>query len=83
MKTLATLCLLASLTFPAVLHAQQPASGGAQDVENLRRDQEEILRKAERLQALMERLAQRYEREGRKEQGHCCGRASSTCSSPA
>ena len=36
--------------------------------ELLRRDQEEILRKAERLQDLMQRLLVRYQREGRKEQ---------------
>ena len=37
-------------------------------IERLRRDQDEILRKAERLQALMKRLLTRYEREGKQEQ---------------
>lgn len=49
-----------------------PTAGIAQTdpdlLERLRRDQDEILRKAERLQALMQRLEQRYEREGKKEQ---------------
>jgi len=37
-------------------------------IERLRRDQDEILRKAERLQKLMTRLKVRYEREGKQEQ---------------
>lgn len=37
-------------------------------LERLRRDQDEILRKAERLQGLMTRLLQRYEREQKPEQ---------------
>lgn len=44
------------------------AQDDQETVERLRRDQDEILRKAERLQALMQRLQQRYEREGKKEQ---------------
>jgi len=44
-----------------------PAQTAPETVERLRRDQDEILRKAERLQALMQRLLQRYEREGKKE----------------
>ncbi len=44
------------------------AQDDQETVERLRRDQDEILRKAERLQALMQRLEQRYEREGKKEQ---------------
>ncbi|MFM1871713.1 MAG: hypothetical protein RL398_1135, partial [Planctomycetota bacterium] len=49
-----------------------PGSLRAQDdpavLEKLRRDQDEILRKAERMRALMERLMQRYEREGKQDQ---------------
>jgi plectin len=37
-------------------------------IERLRRDQDEILHKTERLQSLMQRLQQRYEREGKQEQ---------------
>jgi hypothetical protein len=37
-------------------------------LERLRRDQDEILRKAERLQSMMQRLQQRYERENKPEQ---------------
>jgi len=37
-------------------------------IERLRRDQDEILRKAERLQALMQRLQQRFERENKTDQ---------------
>ena len=52
----------------------QAQGGGTQQgvdqdvIDKLRRDQDEILRKAERMRALMERLQQRYEREGKKEQ---------------
>ena len=49
-----------------------PAAGTAQTdpdlLERLRRDQDEILRKAERLLGLMQRLQQRYQREGKQEQ---------------
>lgn len=56
--------LAAGLAGPA-LPAQQEDS---ERVERLRKEQQDILRKTERLQALMERLRQRYEREGKKEQ---------------
>ncbi len=39
-----------------------------EQMERLRRDQDEILRKAERLQTLMQKLQQRYERENKPEQ---------------
>lgn len=57
---------------PAV--AAQDAGSGSQGstdretIERLRRDQDEILRKAERLERLMQRLLTRYEREGKQEQ---------------
>ena len=56
---------LISLTLPADLTAQQLDKA---TIERLRRDQDEILRKAERLQKLMTRLKVRYEREGKQEQ---------------
>lgn len=49
---------------PAVL----PAQNDPEQLERLRRDQDEILRKAERLQALMQRLMQRYARENKADQ---------------
>lgn len=69
-------CLLAALATPAaaaappiaavVTIAQDP---GTQDpIERLRREQDDILRKAERLQGLMQRLQERYQREGKNEQ---------------
>jgi hypothetical protein len=47
---------------------QSAPQGDPNDLEHLRRDQDEILRKASRLQDLMSRLLQRYQREGKKEQ---------------
>jgi len=44
------------------------AQSDAEALERLRRDQDEILRKAERLQGMMQRLQQRYEREGKPDQ---------------
>lgn len=44
------------------------AQNDPEAIERLRRDQDEILRKAERLQGLMQRLQQRYERENKPEQ---------------
>jgi hypothetical protein len=55
---------LAAALFDAALPAQTPSP---EALERLRRDQDEILRKAEHLQALMQRLLQRYEREGKDE----------------
>jgi hypothetical protein len=45
-----------------------PAGSDPEALDRLRRDQDEILRKAEHLQALMQRLMQRYEREKKPEQ---------------
>jgi hypothetical protein len=45
-----------------------PAQNDPEVLERLRRDQDEILRKAERLQSLMQRLVVRYEREQKPEQ---------------
>ena len=56
--------LLACVPFAGAL----PAQADPEALERLRRDQEEILRKAERLQELMQRLVQRYERERKPEQ---------------
>lgn len=56
---------LSCLASPAGLVAQQLDKP---TIERLRRDQDEILRKAERLQKLMTRLKVRYEREGKQEQ---------------
>lgn len=67
----AVLCLC-TWTMPAPLAAQQGTN--AQDpatqasIESLRRDQDEILRKAERLRGLMDRLQTRYQREGKADQ---------------
>ena len=63
------LLLLASLlgvAAPSASLAAQELDKGT--IERLRRDQNEILRKAERLQKLMTRLKVRYEREGKQEQ---------------
>jgi hypothetical protein len=63
---------LPALLFAGVFGTLPSASLRAQTdpetFERLRRDQDEILRKAERLQALMQRLQQRYEREKKPEQ---------------
>src|SRR5688500_9869549 len=47
--------------------AVRPAAA-QEDLKTLLRDQEEILRKSERLRDLMQRLLVRYEKEGRVEQ---------------
>jgi hypothetical protein len=63
--------LVVSLFGATALAALSPALRAQTDpesIERLRRDQDEILRKAERLQALMQRLLQRYEREQKPEQ---------------
>ena len=63
------LLLLASLlgvAAPSASLAAQELDKGT--IGRLRRDQNEILRKAERLQKLMTRLKVRYEREGKQEQ---------------
>ena len=44
------------------------ADDRSQDVQHLRAEQDEILRKAVRMKELMERLEQRYQRENKKEQ---------------
>ena len=54
--------------FGATLAPQLAAQVDTERLERLRRDQDEILRKAERLQVLMQRLQQRYEREKKPEQ---------------
>ncbi|MCK5941124.1 MAG: hypothetical protein KAI24_04065 [Planctomycetes bacterium] len=58
--------LLCALAAPVGTAAAQQID--AATVERLRRDQDEILRKAERLQKLMTRLKVRYQREGKQEQ---------------
>ncbi|GAB4140980.1 MAG: hypothetical protein Fur0037_07670 [Planctomycetota bacterium] len=63
--TLVLSFLLASASFAAPSAAQPPQQD---EIEHLRRDQEEILRKGERLRTLMERLADRYRREGKQQQ---------------
>ena len=59
---LATIMATGAVT-PARAQEADPAT-----LERLRRDQDEILRKAERLQKLMTRLKVRYQREGKAEQ---------------
>ena len=67
-SVLASLALIGSaLTLPSEIAPAQTRTP-QETIERLRRDQNEILRKAERLQALMTRLKQRYEREGKQEQ---------------
>lgn len=56
--------LLCAATLGTTVRAQTEP----ETIERLRRDQDEILRKAERLQALMQRLQQRFERENKTEQ---------------
>jgi hypothetical protein len=59
----------AALLLPwAAIAAQVDPQQSSERLEQLRRDQDEILRKAERLQVLMDRLRQRYEREQRADQ---------------
>ncbi|MBL8730728.1 MAG: hypothetical protein JNM25_20080 [Planctomycetes bacterium] len=67
---LACLGGVALLATAPVLRAQTSPdrAADADRMAQLRRDQDEILRKAERLQGLMQRLQQRYEREGKQEQ---------------
>ncbi len=60
--------LLATCLFGAMLPERALAQVEPERLDKLRRDQEEILRKAERMRALMERLQQRYQREGKQEQ---------------
>lgn len=60
--------LLSALAAAGPFAAVAPAQQDPEQLERLRRDQDEILRKAERLQALMQRLQQRYEREQKAEQ---------------
>ncbi|MCA8949857.1 MAG: hypothetical protein KDE27_10170 [Planctomycetes bacterium] len=62
------LVLTATALLAATFAAGAPAQSETEQLERLRKEQQEILRKTERLQALMERLRQRYEREGKKEQ---------------
>jgi hypothetical protein len=61
-----------SVWLPLLGIAMTPASVQAQSdpelLDRLRRDQDDILRKAERLQSLMQRLQTRYEREQKTEQ---------------
>lgn len=64
----ATLLLLLGASMGAALVAQQEPQDPQQQLERLRRDQDEILRKAGRLRDLMDRLLQRYTREGKQEQ---------------
>ena len=60
--------LLLALAAAAAPAQQGPAQQDPEAMERLRRDQEEILRKAERLHGMMQRLQQRYEREQKPEQ---------------
>jgi hypothetical protein len=61
------LLALAAAAAPAPAQ-QDPTQQDPEAMERLRRDQEEILRKAERLHGMMQRLQQRYEREQKPEQ---------------
>ncbi len=63
-----TFVLLAALSVTAFGNDRLLAQVEPAVVERLRRDQDEILRKAERMRALMDRLQQRYEREGKQDQ---------------
>ncbi|MCR9245584.1 MAG: hypothetical protein NXI31_11170 [bacterium] len=56
------------VTFTADLTAQSEEDAKRQQLARLQKEQQEILRKTERLKALMERLRERYQREGKKEQ---------------
>jgi len=60
---LAAFCGATAMTTTSI-RAQQDE----ERLERLRQEQQDILRKTERLQALMTRLRQRYEREGKQEQ---------------
>ena len=62
------LLVLSGLSIVAPLPAQHDTEDPQQVVERLRRDQDEILRKAGRMRDLMERLQQRYQREEKPEQ---------------
>lgn len=65
------LCLAVSLPgawLPAQQNNTQQAPPQQASIEHLRRDQDEILRKGERLQALMQRLLVRYQQEGKQQQ---------------
>jgi hypothetical protein len=64
LRTSVAFCLVGIAMAPSVARAQTDTAV----VDRLRRDQDEILRKAERLQALMQRLQERYQREGKTEQ---------------
>lgn len=61
-------CATASMPGAGVDTAAVVQGDSAQDLDRLRRDQAEILRKAERLRDVMTRLLARYESEGRVEQ---------------
>ena len=61
------LWLLCAAMVPAAI-AQSDEQDPQQQLERLRRDQDEILRKAGRLRDLMDRLLQRYTRENKAEQ---------------
>ena len=63
-----TLSLIAAGLLASPLVTEASAQTDPERVERLKKEQQEILRKTERLQALMERLRTRYEREGKKEQ---------------
>ncbi|MCC7065191.1 MAG: hypothetical protein IT456_20450 [Planctomycetes bacterium] len=58
---------IASLGSSLLAQVPQEPTVPQETIERLRRDQDEILRKAERLKALMERLQGRYEREHKEE----------------
>ncbi len=65
---LAGLATLVPVLLAGGFAAACPAQTTPEDLARLRRDQEEVLRKAERMQELMGRLLQRYEREGRSKE---------------
>lgn len=65
----ALLALTASVdTIQAQTRSDQGQGVDAQSIERLRRDQDEIMRKAESLEKLMKRLMTRYQRENKQEQ---------------
>ncbi len=72
LQTAAFTAVLLSLLPVGMVTGQESATQGQdqnqQAVERLRRDQDEIMRKAERLEKLMTRLMTRYQRENKQEQ---------------
>lgn len=67
-KTTLLISALLTLTATGAFADVAAAQVDPEQLERLRKEQQEILRKSERLEALMQRLKTRYEREGKKEQ---------------